>query len=209
VVGLTPEGAEVVHRRLSIPLAEMLPKLNRDSDNFFAEHLWKAAAREAVGVGSYARGGPASSLHFVNRAGVPYGHVYQMDGSGLSRLNRASATAMVRALTYAHRQPWSEVFHESLAVAADRSGSMARMYTGTAAAGNLHAKTGYIRGVRTLTGYVRTRDGELVAFAFLYNGNNTSGARGVQQNLGVLLAEFSRGGGATPARGVSEPPAGR
>jgi serine-type D-Ala-D-Ala carboxypeptidase/endopeptidase (penicillin-binding protein 4) len=201
-VGAAPEGSRVVHRRHSIPLAAMVPKLNRESDNFFAEHLWKAAAHGAIGIGSYERGGPAAALHFVRHADVPYGHVYQMDGSGLSRSNQVSATALVRSLTYAHRQPWSEVFHESLAVAADRSGSMRRMYTGTAAAGNLHAKTGYIRGVRTLAGYVRTRDGELVAFAFLYNGNNTSGARGVQERLGVLLAEYSRHG-APSGEGVS------
>jgi serine-type D-Ala-D-Ala carboxypeptidase/endopeptidase (penicillin-binding protein 4) len=74
---------------------------------------------------------------------------------------------------------------------------MSRLYRGTAAAGNLHAKTGYIRQVRTLSGYVRAANGELIAFSFLYNGSNTNGARAVQENLGVLLAQY--GGGASPA----------
>jgi serine-type D-Ala-D-Ala carboxypeptidase/endopeptidase (penicillin-binding protein 4) len=199
--GAAPEGARIVHRRLSVPLGAMIPLLNRDSDNFFAEHLYKAAVREAVGVGSYARGGTASALHFMDRAGVPPGQLYQADGSGLSRHNRTSANALVRSLVYAHGEPWSEIFHQSMAVAADRSGSMRNLFVRTPAAGNLHAKTGYIRGARTLSGYVRARNGELVAFSFLYNGNNTSGARGAQSELGVLLATF---GGAAPAEPVAQ-----
>jgi serine-type D-Ala-D-Ala carboxypeptidase/endopeptidase (penicillin-binding protein 4) len=189
-VGPTPQGARAVHRHVSAPLASYMPRLNQDSDNFFAEHVWKAAARGAIGEGSYTRGGAASALHFMRRARVPAGQVFQFDGSGLSSHNRASANAMVRALVYGHRAPWSDVLHRSMAVAADRSGTLSRMYRGTAAAGNLHAKTGYIRGVRTLSGYVRAANGELIAFSFLFNGANTNGARVVQEELGVLLAEY-------------------
>jgi len=189
-LGSTPEDATLVHRHYSIPLGLMVPLLNQHSDNFFAEHLWKAAARSAVGVGSYSRGGPASALHFMHRAEVPAGEVYQFDGSGLSSHSRVTAQALVRALVYAHQQPYSELWHRSLAVAADPGGTLARMYRGTAAAGNLHAKTGYILRVRTLSGYVRARNGELIAFSFLYNGPNTNGARTIQEQLGVLLAEY-------------------
>lgn len=197
-VGRTPEGAVGVHRHVSMPLAAFIPKLNQASDNFFAEHLWKAAAHGALGVGSYTRGGPASALHFMRRARVPAGQLYQFDGSGLSSYNRASANALVRVLVYAHGTSWSEVFHRSMALAGDRSGTLSRLYRGTAAEGNLHAKTGYIRGVRALSGYVRAASGELIAFSFLYNGGNTSGARGAQEELGVLLAEY----GASPAASV-------
>jgi serine-type D-Ala-D-Ala carboxypeptidase/endopeptidase (penicillin-binding protein 4) len=168
----------------------MIPLLNRNSDNFFAEQLWKAAAHAAIGEGSYARGGPASAMHFIHNVGVPPGEIYQFDGSGLSRLSRMSANALVRMLAYAHGRPYSESFHQSMAVAADREGSMARMYNNTPAAGNLHAKTGYIRNVRTLSGYVRARNGEMIAFSFLFNGANTNGARAVQEELGVMLAEY-------------------
>jgi serine-type D-Ala-D-Ala carboxypeptidase/endopeptidase (penicillin-binding protein 4) len=196
-VGATPAGARGIHRHVSRPLATLIPKLNQDSDNFFAEHLWKAAVHRAVGVGSFSRGGSASALHFMQKAGVPAGELYQFDGSGLSSHSRASANSLVRTLIYAHQAPWSELFHNSLAVAGDPRGTMSRLYRGTAAAGNLHAKTGYIRQVRTLSGYVRAANGELIAFSFLYNGSNTNGARAVQENLGVLLAQY--GGGASPA----------
>jgi D-alanyl-D-alanine carboxypeptidase/D-alanyl-D-alanine-endopeptidase (penicillin-binding protein 4) len=197
-VGDFPEEARLVHRHLSIPLAAMIPKLNQESDNFFAEHLWKAAAREALGVGSYAAGGPASALHFIRRAGVPAGQVYQFDGSGLSSLNRASANSLVRALVYAHGRPYSASFHSSMAVAADPGGTMRNLFRGTPAADNLHAKTGYISGVRALSGYVRASNGELIAFSFLYNGRNTFGARDTQSKLGELLANY--GGTSVAAR---------
>jgi serine-type D-Ala-D-Ala carboxypeptidase/endopeptidase (penicillin-binding protein 4) len=191
-LGPTPEGAVLVHRHHSIPLRDMIPQLNRHSDNFFAEHLWKAAAAATVGEGSFGSGPMASANFFHERAGVPYGQLWQADGSGLSRLNHSSAHALVQSLRYSAEQPWFDLFHESLAVAADRGGSMRRMYVGQPGAGRIHAKTGYIHGVRTLSGYVNARGGETIAFSFLYNGGNTGGARNVQHQLGNLLAEFSR-----------------
>lgn len=188
--GTTPEGAQHFHRHYSIPLAMMISKLNQDSDNFFAEHLFKAAVHRATGLGSYHRGGPASALFFNDRAGVPFGEMYQADGSGLSSYNRASANALVRALRYGHAAPWSHTFHQSMATAGDRNGTLRRQFVGTPAAGNLHAKTGYVRGARALSGFVRTQHGQLVAFSFIYNGGNTNGARAAQMELGTLLAEF-------------------
>ncbi|HEX8455420.1 MAG TPA: D-alanyl-D-alanine carboxypeptidase/D-alanyl-D-alanine-endopeptidase [Longimicrobium sp.] len=188
----TPRGAKLAHRHLSLTLAEMVPQLNQHSDNFFAEHFWKAAVAKTTGQGSYTRGGPASANFFHRNAGVPYGQLWQADGSGLSANNRTSANSMVMTLKFADKAPYSRVFHESLAVAGDPGGTMKRMFVGTAAAGNLHAKTGYIRQVRSLSGYVKTASGERVAFSFIYNGRNTSGARGVQVALGNLLATYRR-----------------
>jgi serine-type D-Ala-D-Ala carboxypeptidase/endopeptidase (penicillin-binding protein 4) len=191
-LGPTPEGAALVHRHLSIPLGEMIYQLNQNSDNFFAEHLWKAAVAETGGQGTFTRGPLVASHYYRQRMDIPYGQIWQADGSGLSRRNQLTPLALIQMLKYADQQPWRDVFHESLAVAADRDGTMRRMYVGQPAAGNLFAKTGYINNVRTLTGYVDTRGGERVAFAFLYNGGNTGGARNVQIELGNLLASFSR-----------------
>lgn len=193
-LGTTPEDAKLIHRHYSIPLSEMVRKMNNESDNFFAEHVYKATARKVLGEGSYLRAGPASALHFHQVAEIPLGSLYQMDGSGLSRYNRASPAATVGALVHAHRAPYSEAFHASMAVAGERSGTLRRLFTTSPAAGNLHAKTGFINGVRTLSGYVTAANGELIAFAFFYNGRGTSPARGAQSELGTLLAEYTGGG---------------
>ncbi|HSU16193.1 D-alanyl-D-alanine carboxypeptidase/D-alanyl-D-alanine endopeptidase [Longimicrobium sp.] len=191
-LGKTPESARLVHRHYSITLGEMIPQANRHSDNFFAEHFWKAAVAKSTGEGSYAKGGPASANFYHQHAGIPFGQLFQADGSGLSADNRTSAYALVSALNWADQQRWSKLFHESLPVAGQPDGTLNRLFVGTPAAGNLHAKTGYIRGVRSLSGYVKTAGGERVVFSMLYNGRNTSGARGIQQNLGVLLASYTR-----------------
>ena len=192
-VGPAPKNAVRVHSHFSVPLGQMVHKLNQESDNFFAEHVWKAATIAAEGVSGFARGGPASARFFRRFAGVPFGQLWQADGSGLSANNRTSARAMVLALQAADRAPWRESFHHSLPIASDEEGTLDRMFApNMPAADNLHAKTGYIRHVRTLSGYVTTASGERVAFSMLYNGPNVGGARGVQQNLGNLLASYSR-----------------
>jgi serine-type D-Ala-D-Ala carboxypeptidase/endopeptidase (penicillin-binding protein 4) len=188
-----PESATLVHRHYSVPLHEIVYRLNQHSDNFFAEHVWNAAMAKAIGVSAFARGGPASARFFRSFAGVPFGHLWQADGSGLSAQNRTSARAMVLALKAADRAPWSESFHHSLPIASGPEGTLHRMFApGMPAANNLHAKTGYIRHVRTLSGYVRTASGERVAFSMLYNGPSDGAARTVQQQLGNLLASYRR-----------------
>jgi D-alanyl-D-alanine carboxypeptidase/D-alanyl-D-alanine-endopeptidase (penicillin-binding protein 4) len=138
-IARTPQGSVLVHRHVSIPLMDMVFQLGRHSDNFIAEHLWKAAVAKSTGSGTYAGGGSASAVFFHDQAGVPWGQIWQADGSGLSAQNRTSANGLVRALIYAHKQPWSAKVHESLSIAGDRGGTMARMFGGTPAAGNLHA----------------------------------------------------------------------
>jgi D-alanyl-D-alanine carboxypeptidase/D-alanyl-D-alanine-endopeptidase (penicillin-binding protein 4) len=65
---------------------------------------------------------------------------------------------------------------------------------GTLAERNLRAKTGSISGVSTLSGYVRTQDGEMLAFSLLmqhFIGGNRP-YREIQDSIGALLAGFSR-----------------
>ncbi|HET7322307.1 MAG TPA: D-alanyl-D-alanine carboxypeptidase/D-alanyl-D-alanine-endopeptidase, partial [Longimicrobiaceae bacterium] len=189
----TPKDATLAHRHFSIPLARMVHEMNHVSDNFFAEHIWKAAAAKTLGQGSYRTAGPASAIFFHRKAGVPFGELYQFDGSGLSSNDRITPNAMVRTLLYANRAPFSDAFHASLAVAGEPDGTLKHMFRNSTAEDNLHGKTGYIDDVRTLSGYVRAKNGELIAFSFLYNGRGTFPARSVQQQLGELLANYNGG----------------
>jgi D-alanyl-D-alanine carboxypeptidase/D-alanyl-D-alanine-endopeptidase (penicillin-binding protein 4) len=65
---------------------------------------------------------------------------------------------------------------------------------GTAAEGNLRAKTGTMSNIRTLAGYVRTRDGETLAFAIMadyFEGADSAAVEAIDR-IAVRLAEFSR-----------------
>jgi len=84
----------------------------------------------------------------------------------------------------------------------------------TAAAGNLRAKTGTIEGVSALSGMVRSRDQERLAFSILLNGTpSTTRAKRVENIIGARLARFARApgqaavvtvAGATPTAGETE-----
>jgi D-alanyl-D-alanine carboxypeptidase/D-alanyl-D-alanine-endopeptidase (penicillin-binding protein 4) len=98
---------------------------------------------------------------------------------------------MVQLLAYAHKAPWGSVFHASMPVAGE-SELMRRRMRATPAQGNLHAKTGTTNTVASLTGYVTALNGEVLAFAFIYNGRDRFGARATMDRMGPTLANFYR-----------------
>ncbi|HJU73068.1 MAG TPA: D-alanyl-D-alanine carboxypeptidase, partial [Gemmatimonadaceae bacterium] len=112
-------------------------------------------------------------------------------GSGLSTLNRVTARSLVQLLAYADRAPWSWDFHSSLPIAGETDLLRRRMRL-TPAQGNLHAKTGTLNRVTSLSGYVRSQNGEMIAFAFLYNGPQHGAAVETIDAMGATLAAFSR-----------------
>ena len=168
---LPPDCAVVlVH---TTPLTHVAARVGKDSQNLFAEALLKRtgyafarAAGEANPRGSWATG-RAAVEDFLKRVGVEEGHVVPADASGLSRANRSSARAMVQVLAYMHKHPGWPLFARSLAVAG-RDGTLKRRMKDVP--GLVCAKTGYIGGVRTLSGYVETPDRRMYAFAVLFNG---------------------------------------
>ncbi|OZB68977.1 MAG: D-alanyl-D-alanine carboxypeptidase/D-alanyl-D-alanine-endopeptidase, partial [Lysobacterales bacterium 13-68-4] len=90
------------------------------------------------------------------------------EGSGLSRQNLVTASAMVRLLQYVAARPYAATLHDDLPVAGVDGSLVARM-RGTPAEGDVHAKTGSMTGVSALAGYVTSAGGEHLAFAILLN----------------------------------------
>ena len=192
-VGVTPVSAVKVTSLPSPPLAELAGVMNRESINHFAELIFRNAARQASPnrVGSATMGNALLRDFLQLRVGAVPQDVYAADGSGLSTLDRVTARSLVQLLSYAHRAPWSKQFHESLPVAGREETLRLRM-RGTPAQGNLHAKTGTTNEVVALSGYVAARTGEVLAFAFLYNGKDRWNARATIDAMGVTLADFAR-----------------
>ena len=151
--------------------------------------------RTQEGLGSPEAGARAVSAA-LTEIGVPMIGVVQLDGSGLAAGNRTSAGTFVSLLQrMAETETWDH-YWASLPQAGTRR-ELRRMYQ-TAAAGNLRAKTGTIEGVSALSGIVRSRDEERLAFSMLLNGtDSTTRAKRVENLLGARLAEFMR----SPERG--------
>lgn len=177
----------------SQPLGQLAAIMNRESINHYAELLFRDVAHDASPsrIGSAEAGEALLRQFLVTKVGVASDAVHASDGSGLSTLDRITARSMVKLLAYAHRSPWSADFHASLPVAGESELLRHRMKY-TPAQGNLHAKTGTTNDVIALAGYVTAQDGEVLAFAFLYNGSDRWNAKSAIDASGATLAGFTR-----------------
>ncbi|HJQ21711.1 MAG TPA: D-alanyl-D-alanine carboxypeptidase/D-alanyl-D-alanine-endopeptidase [Gemmatimonadaceae bacterium] len=189
--GVTPAGANQVAEVHSLPLANIVSYMNRESINHFAELLFRDASRESDHPGSAAAGLSALRGLLQSKAGARPQDIRVVDGSGLSEADSLTARTMVDLLAYAHRAPWSSVFHASMPVAGE-SELLQRRMKYTPAQGNLHAKTGTTNTVSALAGYVTALNGEVLAFAFIYNGRDHWNAKATMDRMGPTLANFYR-----------------
>lgn len=192
-VGRAPDGAPLVTSLPSPPLARLVSVMNRESINIFAELLFRNAARgrNHQTVGSAETAAKTLQQFLTAEVGASSDAVSATDGSGLSVLDRVTPRALVQLLGHAHRAPWGSAFHASLPVAGESELLRNRMRA-TPAQGNLHAKTGTTSEVIGLSGYVTAENGEILAFAFLYNGRDRWHARETIDAMGPTLAAFSR-----------------
>jgi len=191
--GKTPANAEKVASFLSVPLSDIISEMNRESINIVAELLFRDAARaSAPGGQASAEAGLANMRNFLaTKVGARSNAINVSDGSGLSTLDSLTPRTMIELLSYAHHGPWSSAFHGSLPVAGE-SELLRRRMRSTPAQGNLHAKTGTTDTVIGLGGYVTAKDGEIMAFSFIYNGHDRWNAKATMDAMGATLANFVR-----------------
>lgn len=192
-LGSATSNAVTVATLASPPLTRLASAMNRESINHFAELLFRDVAHvsnpEHIGSAEY--GNTALRKFMADKVGATATDVTAADGSGLSTLDRVTARSLVQLLSYSHRASWSADFHASLPVAGESELLRHRMRY-TPAQGNLHAKTGTTNDVIGLAGYVTARDGEVLAFAFLYNGRDRWNAKDAIDVSGATLAGFAR-----------------
>ena len=191
-LGETSDTAAVVASLPSPPLARLLSVMNRESVNHYAELIFRNAARSSNGgAGTVESANQLLQGFMTEKVGAAPGTVFAADGSGLSVLDRVTPRSLIQLLDYAHRAPWSDVFHTSLPVAGESELLRHRMRL-TPAQGNLHAKTGTTNTVISLGGYVTAESGEVLAFAFIYNGSDLNKAKETIDAMGATLASWVR-----------------
>lgn len=194
----------IVATHVSRPLADYLTVVNKQSNNLFAELVFRAVGRAAGGEGT-----PEASAVAVREAlgaiGVDTVGLVQIDGSGLASGNRVSARSFVDVIGRMSDGPLWPEYWATLPRAGTRR-ELGRMYR-TAAADNLRAKTGTIEGVSALSGLVRSRDGERLAFSIMVNETpSETRAKRVENQIGTRLAEFRRTPGTAPEPWPETPP---
>lgn len=180
-----PTQATVITSVTSPPLSRIATLMNRPSDNFVAETLVK---RLALGAGAPATttAGAAIARAYARNIGARAGLV---DGSGLSRGNRASPAAVVSLLRAMAARSEGPALHDSLAEPGKR-GTLSRRMRNSVAAGRCRAKTGTLHDVSTLSGYCATVGGDKVAFSFLMNRVSPPAARAIQDRMTIAIARY-------------------
>ncbi|MGC8863818.1 MAG: D-alanyl-D-alanine carboxypeptidase/D-alanyl-D-alanine endopeptidase [Armatimonadota bacterium] len=188
--GKSPPGACLLCSHTSPPLSKILALLNKPSDNLIAEVLLKTLGAVLKGKGTWAAGAEVEK-EFLAQIGLDLTGINIADGSGLSRMNYVTARNIVDLLTQMSQHKHAQVFIESLPVAGV-DGTLRSRMKGTAAEGNVRAKTGYLSKVSTLSGYLTTRSGERLVFSILMNHHLCSNgpATAAQNRVCELLAEM-------------------
>src|SRR2546430_3455328 len=158
---LTVTGVQTCALPISIKL------INKISQNLHTEMLLRTVARQG-GVWATPDDLMKVPQDFYASVGVSPDDVIQSDASGLSRHDLVTPRAVVSLLAFAQKQPWFETYYNSLPVAGI-DGTLEDRMKNTPAAGHIHAKTGSVEHVRTLSGFAETPGGRRLIFFILSN----------------------------------------
>ncbi len=153
----------------SHPLDSVLHQVNKPSDNLAAENLLKTIALERGGAPGSASKGLGLMKSYLAGIGVDTAAMILSDGSGVSFYNEISPAAVVRLLAKIHEDSAKfRSLYESLPIGGV-DGTLKSRFRWTQAEGNVRAKTGSLTGASSLSGYVTSADGKLLAFSILCN----------------------------------------
>ncbi|MCE1163937.1 MAG: D-alanyl-D-alanine carboxypeptidase/D-alanyl-D-alanine-endopeptidase [Bacteroidetes bacterium] len=194
VAGVTPDKPREI-TRATHTIDEVLASMNKPSDNHSAITIFKVVGAVYMGAPGTLEKGTAAVIDLMSSLGIARSEYEILEGSGLTRYNYVTSNVYIQLLKYLFDQEKSfSVFYQSLPVAGV-DGTLKKRMTGTEAEKNVHAKTGSINGVSTLTGYAISRDNEPLIFYIAMNGfkgANWEQYRNYQDAICSLLCRFSR-----------------
>ncbi|WP_158276992.1 D-alanyl-D-alanine carboxypeptidase/D-alanyl-D-alanine endopeptidase [Paraconexibacter algicola] len=172
----------------SPPMAQLAATTNQPSDNFYAEMLVKGLGARFGTAGTTAAG---IAVMRTTLRGIGVRPTAMVDGSGLSRADKASPRQLVTLLQAMDRQPADvrTAWRTSLPVIG-RSGTLAGRMRGTAAEGRCSAKTGTLRGVSALSGFCTTTGGRSVYFSLLENAVDALAAKRIEDRMVPKIASL-------------------
>ncbi|NKB89266.1 MAG: hypothetical protein GKS06_13695 [Acidobacteria bacterium] len=171
----------------SEPLGRLVMDVNKFSNNVMAESLLRALGAIEYGApGTDAKGAAVVAEFLEDELGIPAESFAQSDGSGLSAQNRFSPAQVVRLLSYAEND-----FHVGPELLASLKhsgldGWNPAPFRYAPLRGELRVKSGHIRGVNTLGGFLHTSSDRVVVFAFMVNGH-----RAQQWEIDQRMAELT------------------
>lgn len=201
--GSLPAGVELLKFE-SAPMSAIAAQTMKPSQNMYTETLlWTLGEFErnatvapgggtTVSTADSAELGIAAVKKFLTGIGVAPDGIIQYDGSGLSRHNLITPSAVVQVYIYMAKQSrYSQAWRNSLTIGGI-DGTLRNRFRGTRANNNVRGKTGTIDQVSALSGYVKTAAGEELVFSMVVNGVAQNSTRvGLIDEMVNHLANFS------------------
>jgi len=196
----------------SEPLGILLRKINKDSENDYAERVLEAAGAEVYGGPPTEDKGVRLLREVIGELGLPPSSYVPRNGSGLGHANRITADAMASLLRTLYLDPRvGPELIQSLSVGGV-DGTTRNRFKGTLAAERVRAKTGTLHGKSCLSGLVG--DGkDVLAFSILVDGlrgHTLRAVRGAQVGCVNAMMRYvvdARGGHAVLPTAPGEAPA--
>lgn len=184
-LGKTPPNANTIITHKSQPLKEIIKKANKDSNNFYAEQIFRTLGKEILGKGDTETSATVV-INTLKKVGIDVSNIRIYDGSGLSKFNQLTPESIAKILSYMYNTPYFFDFYQSLAVAGT-DGTLKHRFKDVK--GKIYAKTGYIKGVKNLSGYILSDNGEVYVFSILVNNlKSTEIANKIQESVCLILA---------------------
>lgn len=172
-------------------LGTIVTTINKRSQNLYAEQLFRTMGMVFYGHGNMETG-RAVAYPLFTRWGIDTTRINMADGCGLSPDDLVSPASTVDVLTAMYHGKCFQTFYQSLPIAGV-DGSLRNRMKGTAAANNVHGKTGTIEHVSSLSGYVTDADGEMFVFSIMVNHSTVPSSLALKTENQVCerLASFS------------------
>jgi len=189
--GPTPVSARLVGTHRSPVLSDIVRDINKFSNNVMARNLFLTIGAAMGKPPATTQKSSAAIEAFLHRSALPMTGLYLDNGSGLSREEHITAQSLADLLTAANSSPVAQVFVESLPIAGV-DGTMRNRLTNAGAGGNAHIKTGTLRDVRAIAGYVGAENGESYVVVSFINDPRAEAARAAHDALLEWVYEGAR-----------------
>jgi len=178
---------------ISHSLSQVAEDLNKRSKNLSAELLLRAIAYSLYGKPASAKSGIKAIDKMLSEIGFTNNDFLLVDGSGLSHYNLVSARLLTEILTdlYINKKDIFEELYKTLPIAGLDGTLEFRMKNGNAF-NNVRAKTGTLRGVSCLAGYLTAKNGHKIAFSILMQNHieSTRLSRNYQDQICEILSSM-------------------
>jgi D-alanyl-D-alanine carboxypeptidase/D-alanyl-D-alanine-endopeptidase (penicillin-binding protein 4) len=181
-IGVVPASSKPFYTETSRPLTDVIYSINKYSNNVMARQLLLTIGQIKVGTPGSKASGAQAIKQWLFDIGIKAPELILDNGSGLSRNERISANTMGKLLEHAWHGPLQPEFLTSLPIAG-RDGTMRKRLNGKIPVGNIRIKTGLLNDVRSMAGYVKSRNNRNFVIVTLHNHP------GIQNTNGTLIQD--------------------